>query len=99
VTYKVASAWGSGFTAEVVVRNTGTTAITGGWKLGFTFRGGERITSAWNATATQSGADVTVTNAAHNGDVPPGGTASFGFQGTGTPVGAGAFTLNGKSCA
>ncbi|MFF5900161.1 glycoside hydrolase family 9 protein [Streptomyces argenteolus] len=99
VTYKVGSSWGSGFTADVTVRNTGSTSVDG-WRLNWTFSGSEKVTGAWNATATQSGAVVTATDGGHNGKVPPGGSASFGFQGSGTPGSAPTgFALNGVSCS
>jgi hypothetical protein len=58
------------------------------------------VTSAWNATVGQSGAAVTATAAGYNGNIPPGGNASFGFQGTWTASDAAptAFTLNGTVC-
>ncbi|HZF90298.1 glycoside hydrolase family 9 protein [Streptomyces sp.] len=99
VTYTVGSSWNGGFTAEVRIKNTGAAPVDG-WKLGFSFRGGEQVTNAWNATVTQSGAEVTAANAGHNATLPAGGTTSFGFQAGGTPAGApAAFTLNGRACA
>jgi cellulase/cellobiase CelA1 len=81
------------------VRNTGTTAVNG-WKLGFSFKGAEKVTNAWNATVTQSGADVTASNAGHNATLPAGATVSFGFQASGAPAGTPTgFTLNGRTCA
>lgn len=98
MTYTVTSTWNGGFTADVGVRNTGTTAVDG-WRLGFSFKGAEKVTSAWNATVSQTGTGVTAANAAHNATIPPGSSVSFGFQGTGTPAGTpAAFTLNGKDC-
>ncbi|KPI24066.1 cellulase family glycosylhydrolase [Streptomyces sp. NPDC054950] len=79
--YTVSSDWGGGFNAEVKVTNTGTTAI-GSWKVTWTWSGAQQITSMWNASYTQSGAGVTAVNASHNGAVPAGGSASFGFGGT-----------------
>ncbi|MFH8760531.1 glycoside hydrolase family 9 protein [Streptomyces atroolivaceus] len=99
VTYKVGSSWGNGFTTDVTVKNTGSTTVDG-WRLNWAFSGSEKVTGAWNATATQSGAVVTATDAGHNGKVPPGGSASFGFQGTGAPGSAPTgFTLNGVGCS
>ncbi|MFE6974122.1 glycoside hydrolase family 9 protein [Streptomyces sp. NPDC057682] len=98
VTYRVSQAWGSGFTADVSVRNTGTDPLDG-WELGFDFGGGEKVANAWNATVSQTGTRVTAKNAGHNGAVPPGGTVSFGFQATGAPgTDPDAFTLNGTTC-
>ncbi|MHB9851930.1 cellulase family glycosylhydrolase [Streptomyces krungchingensis] len=87
--YTVSSDWGSGFNADVEVTNTGTTALTS-WKVTWTWSGGRQVTSMWNATYTQSGATVSAVNAAHNGAVPVGGSAGFGFGGApgggGTPT-------------
>lgn len=91
--------WPGGFTADIKITNTGSSAING-WTLNFTFPGDQRVTSAWNATVNQSGSAVTATNMSYNGTIPPGGNASFGFQGTwtgsnGNPTG---FSLNGTAC-
>ncbi|MEU1195468.1 cellulase family glycosylhydrolase [Streptomyces sp. NPDC005813] len=87
--YTVSSDWGGGFNADVKVTNTGTTALTS-WKVTWTWSGSQRVTSMWNATYTQSGATVSAVNAAHNGAVPVGGSAGFGFGGApgggGTPT-------------
>jgi poly(3-hydroxybutyrate) depolymerase len=101
VTYATQSQWSGGFVAQVTITNTGTSAVSE-WTLGFTFPGDQHITNAWNdGSFTQSGENVTITNASHNGAIPPGGTASLGFQGTWTSSDAAptAFTLNGASCA
>ncbi|MEV6383301.1 cellulase family glycosylhydrolase [Streptomyces sp. NPDC051773] len=78
--YTVSSDWGSGFNAEVKVTNTSATAI-GSWKVTWTWPGSQRVTNMWNASHTQSGATVTATNAAHNGALAAGASASFGFGG------------------
>ncbi|MFF3503682.1 cellulase family glycosylhydrolase [Streptomyces sp. NPDC003247] len=78
--YTVTSDWGSGFNADVKVTNTGTTAITS-WRVTWTWPGAQQVTSMWNASYTQSGATVTAVNAAHNGSVAAGASASFGFGG------------------
>ncbi len=85
--------------ANVTITNTGAATING-WTLTFTFPGDQRITNAWNATVTQSGAAVTATNASYNGTIPSGGNTSLGFQGTwsasdASPTG---FFVNGTSC-
>jgi Cellulose binding domain/Glycosyl hydrolase family 30 TIM-barrel domain len=71
-----------------------------GWTLKFTFTGDQHITNAWNGTATQSGENVTITNASYNGTIAPGGNTSLGFQGTWTNSDAvpTAFTVNGSNC-
>ncbi|MET9254132.1 glycosyl hydrolase [Streptomyces sp. NPDC003717] len=78
--YRVTNDWGSGFTADVTVK-AGSSALTG-WKVTWRFAGDQKVTNYWNATATQSGAAVTATNAGYNGSLPAAGTTSFGFQGS-----------------
>jgi hypothetical protein len=73
--------WGSGFTADMKVTNTGSGTLNG-WSVGWTFSGNQRITNSWNATVTQSGTAVTARNASYNGSIPPGGSTTFGFQAT-----------------
>jgi O-glycosyl hydrolase len=99
VTYSTQSQWAGGFVAGVMITNTGTSAVNG-WTLKFNFGGDQQITSTWNGTATQSGENVTVTNASYNASIAPGGNVSTGFQGTWTSSdGAPAsFTLNGTTC-
>lgn len=90
--------WSGGFTAAVRV-GPGSSPVSG-WTVTWTYPGDSRITSAWNAQVTQSGAAVTATNLAWNGSIPANGSAEFGVQGTfsagnGAPTG---FTLNGVPC-
>jgi endo-1,4-beta-xylanase len=98
VTYGV-NQWNTGFTANVTVKNTSSTAING-WTLKFTFPSGQTITQAWSSVATQSGSAVTLTNAAWNGSIPAGGSQQIGFNGshTGTNTAPVSFTLNGTTC-
>ncbi|WP_329218415.1 cellulase family glycosylhydrolase [Streptomyces sp. NBC_01485] len=85
--YTVSSDWGGGFNAEVKVTNTGTSPLSS-WKVTWTWTGAQQVTSMWNASYTQTGPTVTAANASHNGTVPAGGSASFGFGGA--PGGGGA---------
>jgi hypothetical protein len=94
--------WDTGLTAEVQIVNNNTTAISG-WTLTWSFANGQQITGSWNATVTQSGANVTASNpAGHwNGTIGAnGGSVSFGFQGThtGTNDIPTNFALNGVAC-
>ncbi|RBM12380.1 glycosyl hydrolase family 5 [Streptomyces sp. PT12] len=91
--------WNGGFTSEVRVGNTGETPISP-WELSWSFDGSQRITNAWNASVTQSGQDVVARPTAWNRAVPPGGSVTFGFQGTasGSAADPDAFTLNGGAC-
>jgi cellulase/cellobiase CelA1 len=94
------SEWTGGFTADLTVTDTGTAAISG-WTLSWTFPGDQKVTSAWNATVTQSGATATATNLSYNATIAPGGNVQLGFQGTWstndtTPT---SFALNGVACS
>jgi len=99
VTYQE-NAWPGGFTGGVTVTNTGATPWSA-WTVAFTFGGDQKIISAWNATATQSGAKVTAVNVGYNGTVAAGASTSFGFQGSWSSSSAAptAFTVNGTACA
>lgn len=73
------STWDGGATVNVTITNNGSSTVNG-WTATWTFAGNERITSLWNGTYTQSGASVTVRNAAHNGTIQPGASVTFGFN-------------------
>lgn len=94
------NSWNNGFTADVQITNTGSSTING-WTLNYTLPSGQQVTNAWNATVSQSGSSVTARNAGHNGSIAPGGTASFGYQGTlnGSYSSPTSFSLNGTSCS
>ncbi|MFJ8669107.1 endo-1,4-beta-xylanase [Streptomyces sp. NPDC093600] len=80
VTYTVKRTWNTGFTAQITIRNTGTTALAG-WRAEWAYAPEQRVTKAWNATVTQTAARVTATNLSFNASVPPGGSVSFGLHG------------------
>jgi cellulase/cellobiase CelA1 len=99
VSYATTSEWAGGFVANVTVNDTGTSAVNG-WRLTFTFPGDQVVTSAWNATVTQNGTSVTAANASYDGTISPGGSVSFGMQGTwkSNDTAPSGFTLNGTAC-
>jgi cellulase/cellobiase CelA1 len=99
VTYQVASQWNVGFTTNVTISNTGSSAING-WTLRWSFANGQTVTQGWNGTFAQSGSQVTVTNLSYNGAIPAGGSASMGFNGawSGTNTAPTSFTVNGATC-
>jgi len=75
------SSWNGGFVDTVSV--TAGSQPLSGWTVSFTWPGDAQITSAWGATATQSGESVTLTNASYDGSLAAGATQSnIGFQGT-----------------
>ncbi|MFF4549052.1 endo-1,4-beta-xylanase [Streptomyces sp. NPDC001406] len=77
-TYSVTSQWNTGFTGQVRISCSGASLAS--WKASWTYGAGQRITQAWNATCTQSGAAVSCVNASYNGSVPDGGSVTFGFN-------------------
>ncbi|MET8279557.1 glycoside hydrolase family 9 protein [Micromonospora sp. NPDC005174] len=92
---------GTGFTAQLTIRNTGTTAVNG-WSVRFAFTGDQRVREAWLAKVTQSGATVTAKNESHNAKIVPGGTVTFGFNATtngGANPNPGLVTVNGNPCS
>ncbi|MEV4756388.1 cellulose binding domain-containing protein [Micromonospora sp. NPDC049559] len=82
-TYRITGSWQGGFQAEVTVRNTGSTAMTG-WTAGWTFANGQTVSQVWGGTHTQNGAVVAVRNVSYNGNLAPNATTTFGFLGTWT---------------
>jgi acetylxylan esterase len=95
----VKSEWTGGFVANLSIANNGTAAVNG-WRLTFTFPGDQKITNAWNAAVSQSGASVTLTNLSYNAVIGPGGSTSLGFQGTwaSNDTSPASFSLNGTAC-
>jgi O-glycosyl hydrolase len=91
--------WAGGFTANITITNTGPAPVNG-WTLKFTFPGDEKITNAWNGSASQNGENVSITNVSYNATIAAGGFTSLGFQGTWTTSDAAptAFTVNGSAC-
>ncbi|MFD0478629.1 cellulose binding domain-containing protein [Nonomuraea thailandensis] len=91
--------WSGGFTGSVTIRNTGTTPIDR-WVATWTWPGNQQVTTAWNATVTQSGAQVTARDAGHNAVIGASSSTSFGFEATysGTNATPAEFRLNGIPC-
>ncbi|MFG1704353.1 cellulose binding domain-containing protein [Nonomuraea sp. M3C6] len=81
VTPSTQSQWNNGYVIQVAVTNTGTTTVNT-WNVTFTLPPGHTITGSWNATLTVNGRAVTARNAASNGTLGHGASASFGFQGS-----------------
>jgi mannan endo-1,4-beta-mannosidase len=81
-TYTLTGQWPGGFQGDVRV-TAGASAISG-WSVTLTFPDGQRITQAWNANVTTSGATATARNVGYNGGLSPGAGASFGFLGSWT---------------
>ncbi|MBZ6106638.1 glycoside hydrolase family 18 chitinase [Streptomyces olivaceus] len=88
--------WGTGFGGNWTVKNTGTTTLNS-WTVEWDFPSGTKVTSAWDATVTNSGDHWTAKNVGWNGTLAPGASVSFGFNGSG-PGSPSNCKLNGGGC-
>ncbi|GHE93412.1 chitinase [Streptomyces spiralis] len=94
-TYTKTQDWGSGFGGQWTIKNTGTTAISS-WTLEWDFPSDTKVTSAWDASVTNSANHWTAKNT-WNGNIAPGASVSFGFNGTGSGSPSNCL-VNGGSC-
>src|SRR5438552_5154160 len=103
VTYTVTNQWPGGFGANISIQNTSSSAWSS-WTLAFMFpASGQTVTQLWNGTVSQSGQNVTVTNASYNGSVAAGASVNPGpgFNGswTGSNPNPTALMVNGATCS
>ncbi len=97
--FAVVNNWGSGFQAQITVRNPDATPI-GAWSVSFDFAA--NITSLWNAKIeSHVGNHYVIDHESWNGSIAPGGAVSFGFLGApGTNVsGPTNFTVTDENAA
>lgn len=87
--YAITNTWSTGFIAGVTVTNTGAVQISN-WQVTVTIPGGA-FDSGWSGTYTGAGSTVIIDPAGWNATIPPGGSTTVGFAGTGdgTPSGIG----------
>ena len=83
VTHTVTNSWSGGYNATVTITNVGDAASS--WSADWTFGNGESVSGGWGGTYSQSGADVSVSNASWNGAIAAGGSVTIGYTGSGTP--------------
>ncbi|WP_086828829.1 glycoside hydrolase family 18 chitinase [Streptomyces sp. NRRL B-24572] len=95
-TYTKTQDWGTGFGASWTVKNTGTTTINS-WTVEWDYPSGTAVTSAWDATVTNSGTHWTAKNVGWNGTLAPGASVSFGYNGAGPGAPSGC-KINGAPC-
>lgn len=100
VTYDVVSEGTSSFKAKITIQNTDSKPYNG-WRLGFTFPNGQRVSTVTGAKSSQKGSAVDVTNVRANGVVPVDATVSFDMTASrGSTNGVPAeFSVNGAACA
>ncbi|MFF3857207.1 cellulose binding domain-containing protein, partial [Micromonospora sp. NPDC002575] len=78
VTFTQVGSWSGGYEGRLTIANTGGAAISG-WRVTFSLPTGQTLSQGWNATFGQQGSQVTVTNAAYNGQLSPGGSTTAGY--------------------
>ncbi|NBB84719.1 MAG: hypothetical protein GVY12_00655 [Bacteroidetes bacterium] len=97
VAFETNEVWATGYNAQIQLTNTGAEAIRG-WTLAFTLPA--PITNLWNGQLTGSAPQYTIIDAGHNSVIPPGQSASFGFQvQADTVVAPTDYALNEIDCA
>ncbi|WP_067488997.1 cellulose binding domain-containing protein [Actinomadura hibisca] len=99
-TYAKVNDWGTGYTAQYTITNTGDRTQQG-WRLSFDLPPGARVTNLLNGRHDTSGDRVTVRDRGWNRDVPGGRSVTVTFTvdsaaGGGDPSGC---TINGRVCA
>ena len=94
------NSWSNGFTADVQITNTGSSPING-WTLTYNLPAGPAGHQRVERHGEPERSAVTARNIGWNGSLAPGGTASFGYQGTlsGAYSSPTSFTLNGVACS
>jgi endoglucanase len=98
VSYTVQSQWNTGFVAAISITNLGSPITS--WTLGYSYSGNQQLSNGWSGTWSQSGKNVTVTNASWNGSLGTNGSTQIGAQFTysGTNTNPTTFSLNGTTC-
>ncbi|MEU5780884.1 fibronectin type III domain-containing protein [Micromonospora lupini] len=89
--------WPDGLVANLVVKNTGTTAVRG-WTMSWRFWAAQQLRGLWGAQVVdRTSSYLRVRDAGYNALIPPGGSVSVGFIATGTQAPE-EVTLNGGTC-
>ncbi|WP_245950802.1 cellulose binding domain-containing protein [Saccharothrix carnea] len=77
-TYRTSQRWGDRFNGEVTIR-AGSSAITS-WTATVTVTSPQRVSSTWNGTPSWDSTGTVMTmKPSGNGNVPAGGSTTFGF--------------------
>jgi hypothetical protein len=94
-----ANDWGAGFSATVKINNLGASAVSG-WTVTYSYTGNQTLQQGWNGVWSQSGKQVTITNASWNPSIPAGGSVSPGgnFYYSGANAAPTDFAVNGAAC-
>ncbi len=99
VLYAVPTVWAVGFTADVMVKNTGDAVEN--WTVAWNMPNGQTVTGMWNGQYQQSGSAVSVRPVDWNKNIAKGGLIQFGFNGAHLGLNniPGNISLNGVKCA
>ncbi|MFC0533809.1 glycosyl hydrolase family 18 protein [Phytohabitans kaempferiae] len=95
--FAASSDWGSGHEVRVTVTN-GSDAAVATWRIEFDLPAGTTISSFWDADVTRSGNRYVAVKKSWAGSIPPGGSQSWGYIGTGAFRAPTNCTINGASC-
>ncbi|MEZ5534964.1 MAG: cellulose binding domain-containing protein [Thiolinea sp.] len=98
VDYTISNQWGTGFTAQVLVRNQGD--ALSGWQVSWDMPDGQQVTHLWNGSVAQTGSAVLVNNASWNANIAANANFNFGFNAShsGTNTIPTNIKLNGVLC-
>jgi len=95
--FTATSDWGSGHEVRVTVSN-GSDASVATWRIEFDLPAGTTIGSFWDADVTRSGNHYVAVKKSWAGAIPPGGSQSWGYIGSGAFRAPTNCTINGASC-
>ncbi|WP_173070988.1 glycosyl hydrolase family 18 protein [Phytohabitans houttuyneae] len=95
--FTATSDWGSGHEVRVTVSN-GSDASVATWRVEFDLPAGTTISSFWDADVTRSGNHYVAVKKSWAGSIPPGGSQTWGYIGTGAYRAPTNCTINGASC-
>lgn len=98
VGYQVTSQWATGFTVQITITNNGPAVPS--WNLQYAYTGNQQLQNGWNANWSQSGENITASNASWNGSLASNGSVVIGAQFTYSATNSAptAFILSGTAC-
>ena len=97
--YRNTGDWGSSFTANIHLTNTGSTTWST-WALDWSFAGNQTITNLWNGVLQAQGVEQLVTPASWDVTIAPGASVDVGFYAvySGSNANPTTIKLNGMTC-
>lgn len=73
--------WNSGYQLDIVIGNEGASVVEA-WEVSLVFDRAPNLTGSWNVNLTEEATSLSATGVGWNSNIAPGGTVSFGFQGS-----------------